>query len=175
MTTTVHFRQLSIEKPIMNLEDLKAKTRHAWEEFHKLQTELSGNTIPAQSFEEEIAEYGDLAEETTWRRAYASLSAKSIADGCLEDSQYLIEFYLLYASQKWGWRELLPAVIEQLCMIPEAAEAIERGLAKICKYGCEYGATETDVEQLGELVNGTFAEIKQRRLASEQRAISARN
>jgi hypothetical protein len=154
--TAINLRHLYSELPPMNLEDLKAKTHHAWEEFHKLQSELSGaETLPAKSFEQEVEEYGSLTEEATWRKAYASLSAKSLAESSLEDPQYLIEFHLVYASQKWGWNELLPDVLAELAKIPEAAEAIADGLESIRKYGCEFGTTPSEIESFREiLING---------------------
>jgi hypothetical protein len=141
-----------------NLETLKSKTYDLWRELYKLNEchfQDSPDPISNPSFVTEIQSYGDLEQRDTWQTAYASLKAKFLADGCLEDGQYLIEFYLLYASDKWGWRDLLPLVIAQLEMIPEAVEAIADGLRSIGVYGCEYGATATDIEQFKEiLING---------------------
>jgi hypothetical protein len=136
--------------PVMDFAELKEKTHELWIDLH----ELNDCYVPDHAaFESEVAQYGSLTEETTWRKAYASLRAKFLAAGCLEDDQYLIEFYLLYAAKRWGWEDLLPQVIEQLCQIPAAYEAIASGLAKIRQNGCEYGANPTEVEQLGVLTD----------------------
>ncbi|MBW4473966.1 MAG: hypothetical protein KME45_26870 [Stenomitos rutilans HA7619-LM2] len=140
------------------LETLKSKTYDLWRELHKLNECYFQENPDASSnlpFVTEIQSYGELEHVETWQAAYASLKAKFLADGCLEDGQYLIEFYLLYASKKWGWRHLLPLVIAQLEMIPKAVEAIADGLRTIGVYGCEYGATAQDIEQFKEfLING---------------------
>ncbi|NJP11668.1 MAG: hypothetical protein HC866_21185 [Leptolyngbyaceae cyanobacterium RU_5_1] len=136
--------------PLMDITDLKTKTRDIWTNLH----ELNDCMVPGDAeFQAEIQQYGDLNEETTWRNAYASLRARFFADGCLEDPQYLIEFYLLYASQKWGWRELLPDVIEQLTLIPEGLDALLDGFSTIQQYGCEYGADQTEVELVRSLTS----------------------
>ena len=158
-----------------NLETLKSKTYDLWRELYKLNEcyfqdnpDASGN-LP---FMTEMQSYGDVAQVETWQNAYASLKAKFLADGCLEDGQYLIEFYLLYASGKWGWRHLLPLVIAQLEMIPEAVDAIADGLRSIGVYGCDYGTTVTDIEQFKEiLINGDSE--KWRFFRPEQAAISS--
>lgn len=138
---------------MMELETLKTKTSEIWAELHKLQHCYFDPWSDAV-FLGEVRTYGDLAQPQTWRDAFASLKAQFLAAGTLEDGQYLIEFYLLYASQKWGWRELLPAVVAQLCLFPEAVEAIADGLATIRKYGCDYGATAQDLQEFEGILNG---------------------
>ena len=138
-----------------NLDTLKSKTYDLWRELHKLnecyfQDAPDPDSNP--SFLAETQAHGALDQVSTWEAIYASLKVKFLADGCLEDGQYLIEFYLLYASQKWGWRPLLPLVIAQLEMIPEAVEAIIDGLRSIGVHGCEYGATVADIEQFKEML-----------------------
>jgi hypothetical protein len=135
----------------MEMERIKSQTYAIWCELHKLNQAL----ILPENFLAEVATYGDLEQIETWKAAFASLKAKFLAQGCPDDGQYFIEFYLLYASEKWGWRSLLPRVLAQLEMYPEAVQEIADGLRKIGVYGCEYGATVAEVEQLKEiLING---------------------
>lgn len=150
--------------PPMDFATLKVKTRELWNELHKI-----NECIPAQSFEAEIQHYGNLADETTWRDAYAALKAQFLAN-CLEDPQYLIEFYLLYSSKHWDWRELLPRVIDQLCLIPEGLQALIDGIHAIQQYGCEYGANLNEVNQVGGFIH-VAAERQRLELGPEQRAI----
>lgn len=159
---TVKFRHL-LELPTMN--DLKAKTHRAWVEFHKLQAEVHGDCIPVKSFEQELVEHGNPENEATWRSFYAAITAKSLCES-LEDPQYLIEFHLVYASQKWGWRDLLPNVLEEMSKIPEAVEAIVDGLESINANGCEYGTTPAEIQSFRELLINGNSEEGRRRIAA---------
>jgi hypothetical protein len=159
-----------------DLETLRNKTYDLWREFHKLnEVYFQENEKPENNgaFMAEIQSYGELDRIETWQTAYASLKAKFLADGCLEDGQYLIEFYLLYASRQWGWRDLLPLVVAQLEMIPEAVEAIADGLRTIGAYGCEYGATSEDFEQFREILVDGNLEKWQQLIGSKPAAIPA--
>jgi hypothetical protein len=152
-----------------DLPTIQSKTRELWEELHKLNDCYFDPT--EDSFLTEIKSYGNLELIETWQRAYASLKASFIAIGCLEDGQYLIEFYLLHASKKWGWRDLLPLVIAQLFLIPEAVEAIASGLRTLTQYGSEYGTDRQDLEQLQELIYEQHPEL--RRLEPRPTAVLA--
>lgn len=137
----------------------KHKVISAWNDYYKLISEASGTiTLPSRSFEEEVKEAGGLDN------LYAQITAKSIAASALEDPQFLIEFYLIYASAQWGWRELLPEVIRLLVEFPKAKAAIERGLEKICKYGSEYGQ-DKEIENLKELYDTAKEKQRQRQFA----------
>jgi hypothetical protein len=134
-----------------SLESMKLKTFELWQEFHK----LNDCYIDESKFLAEVQTYGDIEQTETWQDAWVSLKAKFLAACCPDDGQYFIEFHLLYASNRWNWRSLLPLVLAQLECYPEAVEEIVNGLRAIGRYGCEYGATDQDIEQFKEmLING---------------------
>ncbi len=138
-----------------DLSTLQNKTYDLWQDFHDLTgsyfeegLELSDN--PA--FLNEVGTYGPLDQQETWEAAYVALRAKFMAHGCPEDGQYFVEFYLITASKRWGWRPLLPRVLSQLEMFPEAVEEIEDGLRKIGAFGLQYGTDLGDFETFKELL-----------------------
>ena len=145
-----------------DLETIKGKTFDLWRNL----LALNECVIPdSNDFETEIKQYGDLTDLATWEAAYSSLKAKFMQYGCLEDSQHFIEFYLIQGSINDDWQHLLPQVLEQLAMIPEAIAAVQRGLQKIAQYGREYGTTPEQIQQFREVVtNGSMGSI-----AGEQR------
>jgi len=135
----------------MENKSIKEQTYSTWCSLHRLKEAV----IQPENYLREIATYGDLEKESTWEAAYTALTAKFLADGCPEDGQFFIEFYLLIASKKWGWRHLLERVVRQLETYPEAVEEIATGLRTIAKYGCQYGATLEDIQEFKEiLING---------------------
>jgi hypothetical protein len=148
------------------IESMQVKAFELWQEFHK----LNDCYIDESKFLAEIQTYGDLEQIETWRNAWVSIKAKFLAAGCPDEGSYFIEFYLLYASNRWGWRDLLPLVIAQLECYPEAVEEIVNGLRTIDRYGCEYGATRQDIEQFKEILSN---DIRKRFEQSEPISLSA--
>lgn len=145
-----HHRGVPLRSPFMDLTALQTKTRHLWQEFHK----LNECYVPEEeAFLAEIQHYGDPQQPQTWNTAWTSLYAKFLADGCLDDSQFLIEFYLVQAANQEGWWDLMPQLLEKLAEIPNALKTLLRGFTKIYQYGPEYDTEPAEIDQVRGLLH----------------------